>query len=626
MRILFRFFILFILTIVRIKSETFSLIVIPDSQTLMAYAPENFLNQMNWVAEFSNQLNIAYVAHVGDIVENHDDTTEWYSAHNGFLILEQLNDENYLQGIPYGIVPGNHDYPTDNFNRFFGVDRFNQKDYYGGSLLSTKNDNNYTFFSKKGRNFIIINLDHWLDSEISMETKLSWSDSLMNSHKDRGVILVSHNLIIPSFDNGGIPRFNNYGQSIFDYLKHNANFFMMLTGHRRGEELITKTHQGRVIHSMLANYQSGFNASGVGIGGTDGWLRLLEFNLNENYIDVNTYSPFLDSFRLDSSSMFTLPTNFSLFINNPQNDLFLMEDFEDTIKIDLDSIFCFIGGALDYSISIADTSFFKANFFNNYLDIYSAQSNSNGMSNIVLTAHNSFGNSVSDTFNITVSPINDPPSMPIIIEPFENKEFTFDPNSIHSDSIFCSWIPSIDIDSDSIIYNLKIFLINDDLSHNQIFTYNTSDSSCYFLTSSLIENINDFNIEKTFLKISLKATDNAGATSDNDLREISINFNEITLSNFIPNSFYLSQNYPNPFNPITLINYNLYNSQFTNITIYDLMGKEIKILYNDFQFAGQHSVEWDATNKLGHRVSAGIYFYILQIDSHIETKKMILLN
>ena len=626
MRILIRFFILFILIIVKIKSEIFSLIVIPDSQTLMAYAPENFLNQMNWVAEFSNQLNIAYVAHVGDIVENHDDITQWYSAHNGFLILEQLNDENYLQGIPYGIVPGNHDYPTDNFNKFFGVDRFNHKDYYGGSLLSTKNDNNYTFFSKEGRDFLIINLDHWLDSEISMETKLSWSDSLMNIHKDRGVIVVSHNLIIPSFDNGGIPRFNNYGQGLFDYFKHNANFFMMLTGHRIGEELITKTHQGRVIHSMLANYQNGHNASGVGIGGTDGWLRLLEFNLNENYIDVNTYSPFLDSFRLDSSSMFTLPTNFSLFINNPQNDLFLMEDFEDTIKIDLDSIFCFIGGSLDYSISIADTSFFKENFFNNYLDIYSTQSNANGMSKIVLTAHNSFGNSVSDTFNITVTPINDPPSMPIFIEPFENEEFTFDPDSIYSDSIFCSWIPSIDIDSDSIVYDLKIFLIDDDLNDHQIFNFSTNNSSCYFLVSSLIENVNNCNTEKTFLKISLKATDCAGATSDNNAREISINYNELALLNDIPNSFYLSQNYPNPFNSTTKISYDLPEASIVRLSIYDLMGREIRTMINSEQTTGFKNIQWNATDNLGKSVPAGMYIYTIQAGEFRQTKKMVLLK
>jgi hypothetical protein len=626
MFIIFRFFILYILTFSKTQSEVFSLIVIPDSQTLMAYSPENFLGQMNWVAEYSNQLNIAYVAHVGDIVEHHDDTTEWDSAHNGFLILEELNDENYPEGIPYGLVPGNHDYPTDNFNRYFGVDRFNEKNYYGGSLLSTKNDNNYTFFSNGGRDFIVINLDHWLDSEFPIETKINWSDSLMKVHKDKGAIIVSHNLIIPSFDNGGIPRFNSYGQDLFDNLKHNANFFMMLTGHRRGEELITKTHQGRVIHSMLANYQNGYNASGVGIGGTDGWLRLLEFNLNENYIDVNTYSAFLDSFRLDSSSMFTLPINFNLFVNNQQNDLFLIEDFEDTIKIDLDSIFCFIGGSLDYSISISDTSFFEANLVNHSLNIYSAQSNSNGISNIVLTAYDSFGNSVSDTFNITLSPINDPPSMPIIIEPFENDEFTFDPNSINTDGLFCSWIPSTDIENDSIVYDLKIFLINDALNHNQIFTIRTSDSSCNILTSSLIENINDSNIEIAFLKISLNATDNAGATSDDDSKVFSINFNELNLSNNIPNSFYLSQNYPNPFNPVTLINYNLEYSQVTNINIYDLMGKEIKILYNNLQSAGHHSVEWDATNKLGRRVSAGIYFYTFQIDKHSETKKMILLK
>ena len=93
-----------------------------------------------------------------------------------------------------------------------------------------------------------------------------------------------------------------------------------------------------------------------------------------------------------------------------------------------------------------------------------------------------------------------------------------------------------------------------------------------------------------------------------------------------PTSYALHQNYPNPFNPVTTLRYDLPEQGFVTITIYDIMGREVKTLINHTQDAGYRSVIWDATNDYGKTVSAGIYLYQIQAGENISTKKMVLLK
>ena len=94
----------------------------------------------------------------------------------------------------------------------------------------------------------------------------------------------------------------------------------------------------------------------------------------------------------------------------------------------------------------------------------------------------------------------------------------------------------------------------------------------------------------------------------------------------IPEAFALHQNYPNPFNPITSIRYDLPVDGLVNITVYDMIGREVKKLVNGIQTAGFRSVKWDATNNNNQTVSAGLYIYSIYSDNYIDTKKMILLK
>ena len=77
----------------------------------------------------------------------------------------------------------------------------------------------------------------------------------------------------------------------------------------------------------------------------------------------------------------------------------------------------------------------------------------------------------------------------------------------------------------------------------------------------------------------------------------------------IPHQYTLYSAYPNPFNPITTLRYDLPEKSMVNITIYDMLGRQVRTLINQTQEAGFKSVLWNATNNKGNSVSAGVYLY-----------------
>ena len=83
----------------------------------------------------------------------------------------------------------------------------------------------------------------------------------------------------------------------------------------------------------------------------------------------------------------------------------------------------------------------------------------------------------------------------------------------------------------------------------------------------------------------------------------------------------MGQNYPNPFNPSTVIKWQMPESNFVSLKIYDVLGNEIADLVNEEKPAGSYGLEFDASG-----LSSGTYFYRIESGNYIETKKMILLK
>jgi hypothetical protein len=93
------------------------------------------------------------------------------------------------------------------------------------------------------------------------------------------------------------------------------------------------------------------------------------------------------------------------------------------------------------------------------------------------------------------------------------------------------------------------------------------------------------------------------------------------LSTEIPLKFSLSQNYPNPFNPTTKIRFDVQKTSFINITIYDILGRELETMVNEQLKPGTFEIDWDGSN-----FTSGIYFYKLTTESYTETRRMILIK
>jgi parallel beta-helix repeat protein len=98
-------------------------------------------------------------------------------------------------------------------------------------------------------------------------------------------------------------------------------------------------------------------------------------------------------------------------------------------------------------------------------------------------------------------------------------------------------------------------------------------------------------------------------------------FKNTSKQQILPTVYSLSQNYPNPFNAQTKINYSLPKASKVTIKIYDILGRLVKELVNDFKQAGYYTVTFEAINY-----ASGIYFYRIEAGDFVQSKKMVLLK
>jgi photosystem II stability/assembly factor-like uncharacterized protein len=118
---------------------------------------------------------------------------------------------------------------------------------------------------------------------------------------------------------------------------------------------------------------------------------------------------------------------------------------------------------------------------------------------------------------------------------------------------------------------------------------------------------------------------NAGNEFSYRLKQIDINgqfeYSEVVEVKITPKDFTINQNYPNPFNPTTLINFRIPHKVYVKLTIFDVLGREIKTLMEESLDAGIYSIEFDGKNLPG-----GVYYYNISTEGFSETRKMILIK
>ena len=86
-------------------------------------------------------------------------------------------------------------------------------------------------------------------------------------------------------------------------------------------------------------------------------------------------------------------------------------------------------------------------------------------------------------------------------------------------------------------------------------------------------------------------------------------------------NFNLDQNYPNPFNPSTVIKYAVKEAGLVRLKFFDILGAEVAELVNEIKEAGNHTIEFNAT-----QLPSGVYIYTLQVNGFTGSKKMLLMK
>jgi len=281
-------------------AEPFTFIALPDTQFYSQDYPAVFNTQAQWILDHIETLNIKYVMHLGDIVNNSAQTAQWLNAQAALGLLDARPD------LPVGLTVGNHDQEpccggstgeTAHYNTYFPYVHYMGRPWYGGHYGS-KNDNSYIRFSAGGMDFVALHFE-W-DSTPDTAV-LNWARGVLATHPNHRAVAVAHYMC----GTGNPASFSSQGLALYDAFKSYPGFFLMHGGHIHGEGRRQDTFDGRVAYTLLADYQ------GRDTGGT-GWLRILQFRPADNAIAVSTYSPWLDQYETDADSQFTLDYDMTL--------------------------------------------------------------------------------------------------------------------------------------------------------------------------------------------------------------------------------------------------------------------------------------------------------------------------
>lgn len=267
-----------------------------DTQYYAEEWQHHFTNINNWIVNNKDERKIKYVIHTGDIVDDVDMTYEWENADAAMGILDKA-------GMPYGVLGGNHDVAAgladyENYYKYFGENRFASQPTYGGTYQNNKG--HYDLISEGGQDFIIVYMSWNI-----YQDEIDWMNQVLSQYSDRKAILCFHTYTNVKQSNG--TYLDYYGQLVNKYVvKKNPNVFAVLNGHYHGSSYETAMfdddgdgRNDRTVYQICTDYQSGFE------GGNE-YIKFLYFDLDNNKIYMNSYSPCMDDFNYYDTELHTL--------------------------------------------------------------------------------------------------------------------------------------------------------------------------------------------------------------------------------------------------------------------------------------------------------------------------------
>jgi len=276
----------------------FSFLWMSDTQYYSQDYPYIYQKNVQWIADNKDRIKLKYVIHTGDIVDKEYQEYQWLEADKDMKVLEDAN-------IPYGVLAGNHDVGHQhndytNYWKYFGEDRFKKISTFAGSY--DNNRGHYDLVSAGGNDFIIVYMGWGLGDK-----EIEWMNQVVAKYPERKAILALHEYLLVSNNRAPI------ADEIFDkVIKPNKNVIAALSGHYHDAQLkideLDDDGDGvsdRKVYQMLADYQ------GAEEGGL-GYIRLMQFDMQNNKLHIKTYSPYLDDYNYYDPEVYPGKDEFSL--------------------------------------------------------------------------------------------------------------------------------------------------------------------------------------------------------------------------------------------------------------------------------------------------------------------------
>jgi len=355
--------------------------------------------------------------------------------------------------------------------------------------------------------------------------------------------------------------------------------------------------------------------------------------VNAADLGFGTYSENISITSNDTAnSLIVVPVTMTVdnsapFVFQPMEDVAVDED-ADTLSLSINGVFddadIINGDTLTLTAISLNTDLITIGSDTNEVPYMIFVSNANGETDVVVTATDLAGLSVNDTVHVTVNAVNDAPSS------FALQSVTsliMSSSELSTGTISFSWGESSDVDGDTVMYHFTGTLSVGTYSE-QYDTTVTDTNYSLISYQSLYDLMFSLNTMTAAVEWDVSADDGQViVASSNGPLTLTIDGSSLGIEDeAIPDVFALHQNYPNPFNPVTTLHYDLPENSFVNITIYDMLGRQIRTLVNQRQEAGFKTAQWNATNNSGKPMSAGVYLYQIQAGEFVQTKKMVLLK
>ena len=287
----------------RPEDYDFSFAWITDTQAYVQrtnYHKNHHLKMMQWIVDNREAWKISYVMHTGDLVDDPDAIYMWEHADEAAKIFDDAD-------MPYGVLAGNHDIYAmldirDEYYNYFGEDRFKDKWYYGESFEN--NYGHYDLISQNGQDFIIVYMSYDL-----YEDEINWLNQVLAKYSNRKAILCFHAYTHVYESQEG--NLSYYGVLIRDQVvAKNPNVFAVLSGHFSGASYQTARFDDngdgkldRTVYQICTDYQD------LSAGGLQ-YIKFLYFDLDNDKVYVNSYSPYKNDFNYYDSD--TAPDLYAL--------------------------------------------------------------------------------------------------------------------------------------------------------------------------------------------------------------------------------------------------------------------------------------------------------------------------